>query len=86
MDIKVINQIKSKDDFQEPIIIKNFDLNNSVKELKKRIYEELKLKNPINNLGLFYTTKEKERKNKISYNLKQSFFSSNYKLFKSIIF
>ena len=66
MDIKVINQIKLKDDFQEPIIIKNFDLNKSVKDLKKRIYEELKLKNPINNLGLFYTTKEKERKKKLS--------------------
>ncbi len=65
INIKVINQIKSKDDFKEPIIIKKFDLNNSVFDLKKRIYEEIKLKNPINNLGVFYTVKEKERKNKL---------------------
>ena len=51
MDVKVINQIKSKNDLSTPTIIKGFDINKTVKDLKKRIYEVLNLNGKINLLS-----------------------------------
>ena len=66
MDVKVINQIKSKNDLSTPTIIKGFDINKTVKDLKKRIYDVLSLNGKINlnRLGLFYSTNRNDRKNK----------------------
>ena len=56
MDIKIINQIEKKEDLLTPTIIKNFDINKTVKDLKLEIYDKLNLKGKIsfNRIGLFY--------------------------------
>ena len=66
MDIKIINQIEKKEDLLTPTIIKNFDINKTVKDLKLEIYDKLNLKGKIsfNRIGLFYSSNKDDRKKK----------------------
>ena len=90
MDVKVINQIKSKDDFSTPTVIKGFDINKTVKDLKKRIYDVLSLNGKINlnRLGLFYSTNKNDRKNKyaLSEDNKQLLYYDNISDENTIIY
>ena len=90
MDVKVINQIKSKNDLSTPTIIKGFDINKTVKDLKKRIYEVLSLNGKINlnRLGLFYSTNKNDRKNKfaLSEDNKQLLYYDNISDENTIIY
>ena len=66
MDIKIVNQLQSNNEDSIPTIIKDIDINQTVKEFKLKVYKELNITIPLNNIGIFYSSNENDRKNKIS--------------------